>query len=226
MISQIQIKFSWQLVALLMAIEVLTIPFVALSNSFIINSKLNIVLMGFIVAFIALIIIIQVIKNKLKKYFSKKINMHIYKLQGAFYIGFLSGFLLMFMFYLQDFIASYTRNEYVISFVSTFISVGVSLLIYYVIQYLFNYGIKLVTEKVIFTVAIKLIDILILTILFSIYEIVAYKISGIWIPHQEHRFFWGLISGVGAGFFGSIPILIIARLSRYKFNLYLIDGKS
>ncbi len=221
MVKQVQICFGWQLIALLVAIEVLTIPFVALGNNFVGNSKVSIAIMGFIVAFFALIVITRLIRNLLKKTFSKLIGQDILHLKGIIYIGIIAGFLLMFMFYLQEIASNYTRNDYITSFSTTFISVGSSLLIYYTIEKIFHYGIKLKTSNNKYIIKIRLIDILILTLLFSIYEIIAYEVSGIWIPHRDYRFWWGLLSGVGAGFLGSLPVLLITSVTGYKFNLYI-----
>jgi hypothetical protein len=164
----------------------------------------------------------QLIVRPIRIYFSKLVGTEIVKIHGALYIGLISGFLLMFMFYLQELTYRFTNSDYIVGTVSAFFSVSVSLILYTVIEKLFNYGIKIKTvSNQTYLLAFPLKDILVITLLFSLYETIASPLSILWIPHFEHRFLWGIISGIASGVIGGLPITIISYVTGYKITINL-----
>jgi hypothetical protein len=218
----VKLSFNFKLVLFLILLEIFTIPFVAIANTLVLNNVLLIAVLGFVVAFFAIAAIIRIITQPLKMFISSQINQPVCKLTGVFYTSLLSGILLMLMFYIQTIIYLYTNNSYIIGTLSAFFSVGPTLLIYFIIEKYFKIGIKIITPTNNFLISIKFIDIVYLTLLFSLYETFASPLSIIWLTHTSDRFFWGILSGLAAGLGGSIPIVIICRLFKYKLPLYLI----
>ncbi len=223
--TNISLPVNWKIIVFMVILELLTIPFVAVGNDIVIAHQNYIVIMGFIVAFFALLVILKLIVHPIKLYFSRLINQQIIRIEGIFYICLLSGFLLMFMFYLQEVTYRFTRSDYIVGLVSAFFSVSVSLIIYAIVEKAFNYGIKIITRdkhKYILTFAPK--EILLITLLFSVYETIASPLSILWVPHLEHRFLWGIISAIAAGIVGSVAMVIICTLTGYKISIGLKDA--
>lgn len=218
----IKLSFNSKLILFLILLEIFTIPFVAIANNLVINNPLLISILGFVVAFFAIATIIKIITQPLKTFISKQINQPITKLTGIFYTSLLSGILLMLMFYIQTLIYQYTDNNYIIGALSAFFSVGPTLVIYFLIAKHLKIGIKIITPTTFFLISIKFIDIVYLTLLFSLYETFASPLSIIWLTHANDRFLWGILSGFAAGLGGSIPIVIICRILNYKLPLHLV----
>ena len=220
----IKLPINYKLIIFLVILEVLTIPIVSCTNTFILKNPVYLLGVGFIAGAFALLIIMKLITPPLQRYLSKLLNIQIIKISGILYIAILSGFLLMFMFYVQGLTYLFTQSDILVGTVSAFFSVGVSLIIYSIITKIFNYGIKIKTSnKEIFLLTILPKDIILITILFTIYETIASPLSIIWLPHMTDRFFWGLVSGVASGIFGGLPLVIISYLTGYKVTIKLIS---
>ncbi len=215
----LNIKFNWKIVAFLILIEIFTIPFVAISNTLTAQSQFDIAIMGFIIAFPALFIILKILLPRLHHSLSISLNLNIIKIHGVLYIGIISGVLLTFMFYLQELTYHFTNSDCIVGLVSAFFSVGISLIFYQLVQKYFNYGITLITAEQKFVLTLNTKDIIVLTLLFTLYETIASPISIIWLPHLEQRFWWGILSGILSGLGGGIPLAIISKLTGYQINV-------
>lgn len=213
------LQFNWTMVLCLVVIEVLTIPFVAISNTITVTNPLYMAIMGFIVAFCALILFVKMILPRLKKHLSKILQLDITKISGVLYIGLISGFLLMFMFNLQEITYMFTPSDTLVGLVSGFGSVGASLLIYRLLDQMLNYGVKIITPKQKFLLSFAWKDVIVLTLLFTLYELIACPVSLLWMSHYEHRFWWGILSGILSGVCGGIPPMLICKLTGYKISL-------
>ena len=217
----IKLPLDFKLIIFLVILEILTIPIVAITNSIVINNPIYLITMGFGAGAFALLLILKLIERPIKKFFSKALNLEIIKINGTSYIILLSGFLLMFMFFIQEIVTHFTNNDYILGLVSAFFSVGITLIIYQIISHVFNYGIKIKTSD---NQTLKLIinsrDIIIVTLLFTLYETIASPLSIIWLAHNN-RFLWGLISGLASGIGGGLPLVIISYLTGYKIKLEL-----
>ena len=219
---QISLAINWKIVIFLIILELLTVPFVAISNTIVLDNQNYIVIMGFVLAFFALLVIMKLIIAPIKRYFSSLIGEKICKISGVLYLCIISGFLLMFMFYLQEVTYRFTRSDYIVGTVSAFFSVSVSLIIYTLIEKTFNYGIKVITkDNKSYLMCFGIKDIIVITLLFSLYETIASPLSILWVPHYTQRFIWGCISAVAAGVGGSIPMVIICNLVGYKITIRL-----
>lgn len=222
---KIVIPFNWKIIVFLVMVEVCTIPFVAASNTFVVSSALYLSIMGFIVAFAALIFIMKAIEKPIRRYLSKLLGVEITKVTGILYLGLISGFLLMAMFYLQEITYNYTKSDEIVGAVSAFFSVGATLYIYKFVQEVLNYGIKIVTVNKKYIVIFPVKDIIALILLFTIYETIACPVSIIWLPHHEYRFLWGVLAGFLAGFSGGVPLVLICYLTKYKITFNLKEIK-
>lgn len=218
----IAIPFNWKIVVFLIIIEVVTIPFVAISNSLIIKNLLYMSLIGFSVAFVALICIFRGLSLIIKNYFTQLLCEPVIKINGLLYISLIAGFLLMFMFYLQSLTYHFTNSDCIVGLVSAFFSVSISLVIYHLGVHYFNYGIKLITNSNSYTIQIIIKDIVILTLLFSLYETIVSPMSLLWVPHHQHRFIWGIITGVVSGLSGGLPLLVLCYFTKYNITLKLV----
>ena len=213
------LNFNLTMVFCLVVIEVLTIPFVAISNTITITNPLYMAIMGFTVAFFALILFIKMILPRLRKHLSTVFKLNIVKISGVVYIGLISGFLLMFMFNLQEITYMFTPSDTLVGLVSGFGSVGASLLIYRILDQVFNYGVKIITPKQKLLLSFAWKDVIALTLLFTLYELIACPVSLLWMSHYEHRFLWGILSGILSGVSGGIPPMLICKLTGYKVTL-------
>ena len=218
----ISLPINWKVVIFLVILELLTVPFVAISNTIVLSNQNYIVIMGFVVAFFALLVIMKLIITPIKHYLSKLIGVEISRISGVLYLCLISGFLLMFMFYLQEVTYRFTRSDYIVGTVSAFFSVSISLIIYTIIEKYFNYGIKTISkDNKSYLLCFSSKDIIIITLLFSLYETIASPLSILWVPHYTQRFLWGCISAVAAGVGGSLPMVIICYLVGYKITIRL-----
>jgi hypothetical protein len=221
----IKLSLDFKLIIFLVILEILTIPIVAITNSIVVNNPIYLLMMGFGAGTFALFVILKLIENPIKKFFSKALNLEVIKVNGTIYIGLLSGFLLMFMFFIQEIVTHFTNNDYIVGLVSAFFSVGITLIIYRIVLHLFNYGIKIRTfDNQVLKLTITNRDIIIITLLFTLYETIASPLSIIWLPHINNRFSWGIISGVAAGIGGGLPLVIISYLTGYKIKLELYSS--
>ncbi len=179
-------------------------------------------LIGFTVAFLALICILRGLNPIIKNYFSKLMDEPVIKIKGLLCLSLIAGFLLMFMFYLQSLTYRFTNNDYIVGLVSAFFSVSISLIIYHLGVHYFNYGIKLITKTNSYTIQVVIKDIIILTLLFSLYETIVSPISLLWVSHYGHRFMWGIITGVVSGLSGGLPLLALCYFTKYNITLRLL----
>ncbi len=218
----IKLSLNFKLIIFLVILEVLTIPIVAITNSIVVNNPIYLLIIGFVAGALAILVILKLIETPIKRFFSKELNVEIIKVNGSLYIGLLSGFLLMFMFFTQEIVIHFTNNDYIVGLVSAFFSVGVTLIIYRIMLHLFNYGIKITTSNnQVLTLTVDYRDIIIITLLFTLYETIASPLSIIWLPHISHRLLWGILSGIVSGVSGGLPLILISHLTGYKIQLRL-----
>ena len=218
---QIKVPFTWELIVFLVVLEVLTIPFVAISNSIIKSNKTYIIIIGFGVAFMAIAIIMKLIIPMLKLYLFKLMGKPIAQINGVFYITWLSGMLLMLMFYIQIITYQFTDSDFIVGGVSAFFGVGAILLLYTIIQKIFDYGIIIKTTDTQQIIYLNIKDILVVTTLITLYETIISPVSIIWEHFPEQRFVWGIISGLLSGMIGGSVLGIICRITNYKITIEL-----
>ena len=213
---EIIFRFNYKLILLLTAIEVLTIPYVAIFHDYINNNIIDIAVIGFFIAFIVVFLILYIIIPYLKKILSNILKCEVISLSNILYICILAGLLLATMFISQLKIIIYTQNDYLIGFLSAFISILITLLLYILIVKIFNYGVVINTKNNSYIITITIMSSLKLTLLFSFYEALVSGPSIIWLNHQSHRFLWGIISGIYTAVVGGVPTLIICKLMNFK----------
>ena len=124
------LEFNYKFILLLILLETLTVPFVAIFHETIIKNILYLSSIGFFIAFIVIMLFNFLLISYLKSLLSRSINIQIISLSGCVYMCMLSGFLLVIMFLTQLIIIKFTYNNYIIGFLSAFSSVTITSSVY------------------------------------------------------------------------------------------------
>ncbi len=217
----VPILFGVKGIVFFILLESLTVPLVAISNSFVIQSIWYMAAMGFIVAFICVFFLVKVLKKLIIRHFLKLFGVELNSIKNLWYLGLISGILLMIMFFIQNILFSHGWHDATTGFISAFVSVGATLLIYQLMVFIFNFGITVSYADNEYVINFTLKDIFILSVFFGLYELIVCPITGLWIPYPEHRFSLGLISGIIGGGTGGILVYSLTHYLPLKAHFIL-----
>lgn len=226
--KNINIKLGWQAVVFFIILETITVPMVAMANNFARINFLYLAIMGFMVAMIALGILLKILEryfiHNSEKIFSVKVNV----VRNLWLIPFFAGILEMVMFLVQGELFNRGYRDYSAGFWSGFISVFVSLIIYKLLLDICSYSLKFInTSNKKFVLNISWWNIFLISLLFGLYEMVVCPITGWWIPYQGMmRFIMAIFSGAIGGFAGSLLILLLNQYIKvFNINVLLCELK-
>lgn len=217
----IPIKFGLRWVIFFVLLESSTVPLVAMSNSIAIQNIAYMSIMGFIVAFICVLVLVKLLRNLLIKHSASLLGFAADDIRGLWYISVVAGILLMIMFFVQDIIYAHGYGDYSAGFFSALLSVGISLLIYELVAKLTGFAIKVHSRGEIYQIRFQIRDILILALIFSIYEFFVCPITSIWVPRHEYRVLIAFASGIAGGAFGGVLLYFISRFIPFHARLTL-----
>ena len=207
----IPIKFGWRWVIFFIALETLTVPWVAYSNDIVISNVIYMCIMGFMVAFACVLLLLWLMKKLIIKYSEELFGIKITKVVGVWYIAILAGILEMIMFGVQDLLFSWHWDDYRVGFVSAFVSVGLTLWLYFLSVRYTKYHIKMIGEHCEFRAFFGLADIVKFAWIFGLYEFIVCPITGIWVPIHHYRVLVATISGLVGGASGGVLLMLISH---------------
>lgn len=222
--NQIPINFGLKFIIFLTLLELITVPGVAVANYFIGQSLLHVAIMGFLVAFCGIILIAILIKNWLISNSEKFFTVKLLAIKGFWYLGILSGTLLMIMFLVQTQLYKSGHNDYSAGFISGAISVGLTLIIYQGLAYYKIIAITLIdANQVKWSINFSLKNIVLLAILFGIFELIVCPITAFWISYSDvyARIIAASASGFVGGLLGSVALSMINKLLKIKLYVKL-----
>lgn len=222
-ILTIPIYFGPKWIIFFVLLETLTVPLVALSNDIAIKNILYMSIMGFIVAFVCVMVLVNGFKKTLIKHSASLLGIEIDQIFGLWYIGILAGILLMVMFFIQDILFGFHLNEFLTGYFSALVSVCFTLILYQLLIELFDFGITINHAGKIYQFNFAMSDIFLLGVYFGLYELIACPITGLWIPYPEHRLILGIISGIIAGGSGGLLLYLLSRFFPFHAKLTLIN---
>jgi hypothetical protein len=225
--QQIVLKFGPGAIGFFILLEAITVPLVAALNSIAIQNIAYMSIMGFIVAFGSVLLLLNLLKTLLLKQASRICGRDISKIGGLWYISGLAGILLMLMFFTQDLLYAYGSSDFVAGFFSALCSVFPTLLIYQVLSQTFNYGLTLTSGDKMWRLNFKLLDILVLTLLFSLYEFIVCPITSLWVGLNEYKVALAFLYGVLGGAAGGGTLYLISHFCplQIKLSLSLLPNK-
>ncbi len=221
------VVFNFRTILFFIALETLTVPLVAMSNKIATQAVIFMAIMGFLVAFIIVILLLRLLKNIVIKNSIKIVGMQLSDIRGTWYLAILAGVLEMIMFVVQDQLFAWHWSDSAVGFASAFISVGLTLVIYRLGVNYFKVAIVLLGDYDSYNLQFAWFDIFKLALLFGLYEALVCPITGWWIPYQDRqRLLMAIWSGiVGGGSGGLLLYLITHGISwmRPEFALCLRD---
>lgn len=218
----VPINFSAHVIIFFMLLEGITVPLVAISNNMIINNIVYSAYCGFIVAAICILFLFKVLKKFILKHSANIFGMNITHIDGIMLIGILAGILLMVMFIVQFILFSNGANDYITGFLSGLLSIFVTLCFYEVMARISFFTIKITdnnSNKYQIHFAFK--DIILLSIIFAIYELIVCPITGAWIPFTTWRVPVAILSGIIGGGIGGLFLYITTNYLKIKLRISL-----
>ena len=217
------IVFNLRIVLFFIALETLTVPLVAMSNKIATQAVIFMAIMGFVVAFIIVMVLLRMLKQVIINNSLRIFAVQLSAVHGVWYLGVLAGILEMIMFVVQDLLFARHWDDYRVGFASAFISVGLTLIIYQLGVRYFKLALVLVSATTKYTLQFAGQDIFKLALLFGIYELIVCPITGWWIPYQDtQRLMMAIFSGIVGGGSGGLLLYLITRFIpwfRPKFHL-------
>lgn len=216
--------FNFRIILFFIALETLTVPLVAMSNTFATQAIIFMAIMGFLVAFIVVILLLRLLKKVVINNSVKIIGVQLRNIHRVWYLAILAGILEMIMFVVQDQLFAWHWNDYQVGFISAFISVGLTLVIYrFGVKY-FKFAIVLSSDSCAHSLQFAWFDIFKLALLFGLYELIVCPITGWWIPYHDMQRLWmAIFSGIVGGGSGGLLLYLITHFIpslRPKFDLY------
>ena len=223
MIKQVAIAFNLRFMLLLLLIELITVPLVAMSNPILRANLLTTLILGFIIAALALIIILRLLRQYLiinaEALFGVKVTLII----NLWLVALIAGVLEMVMFAIQDVLFKLGANDFVVGFFSALGSVFCALVCYQLIIKFTKLAIIMQTPSDDYMIKFAWRDILYLSILFAMYELVVCPITGWWIPYSGwSRFGIAIVSAVVGAISGFMVMLFCLKLLKQKIYLQLV----
>ncbi len=222
--NEVNVNFSWTTILFFIGLETLTVPLVALSNNIVIHNIIFMAVMGFLVAFICILIILQIVKKIILASSIKVFGFQATKINGVWLIGVLAGILEMIMFIVQDIFFKFGWDDYRVGFISAFCSVGVTLIIYKLGVFFWNLAIKVSDENTTLILDVSVSNIIKLSVLFGFYEFIVCPITGWWIPYQDtQRLMMAIFSGIVGGGIGGLLVVALTRIfENYPVKFILV----
>ena len=216
--------FNFRIILFFIALETLTVPLVAMSNTIATQAIIFMAIMGFLVAFIIVMLLLRLLKNIVIKNSMQILGVQISSICGVWYLAVLAGILEMIMFVVQDQLFVWSWNDYETGFASAFISVGLTLMIYQLGVNYFKLGIILFGDSCNYILQFAWPDVFKLALLFGLYELIVCPITGWWIPYHDMQRLWmAILSGIVGGGSGGLLLYLITHfipILRPKFGLY------
>lgn len=216
--------FNFRIILFFIALETLTVPLVAMSNTIATKAIIFMAIMGFLVAFIIVMLLLRLLKKVVINNSVKIIGVQLRNIHRVWYLAILAGILEMIMFVVQDQLFAWHWNDYQVGFTSAFISVGLTLVIYrFGVRY-FKLGIILFGDSCNYILQFAWPDVFKLALLFGLYELIVCPITGWWIPYHDMQRLWmAILSGIVGGGSGGLLLYLITHFIpslRPKFGLY------
>lgn len=216
------IHFGKRVIIFFVFLEALTVPLVAISNGISTKNIIYSAIVGFVVAFICVLFLVRILKNLIIMHSENLFGIKISNIQGVFYIGLIAGILLMIMFAVQFSMFQRGYDDFSTGFVSAFISVIGSLILYNVMTKLSGIGITLTTpDATHYQIYFAMREIIYLSIIFGIYELIVCPITGAWLHFTTYRLPIAILSGALGGTCGGFFLYLISNLFKIKLNLHL-----
>lgn len=205
-----------------MLLEGLTVPLVAISNNIMTNNILFSATTGFIVALLCILFLFKILKKLILKHAKNIFAMDILDLNGIAIISIMAGVLLMVMFIVQFILYSYHANDFVAGFFSGLLSVFITLCCYELFAWINCFAIKITDiNSHVYQIHFKIRDIILLSFIFGLYELIVCPITGIWIPFTTWRVPVAILSGIIGGSIGGVFLYTTTNLLRIKLNIFL-----
>lgn len=212
--KKIKIKFGWQVIVFFTVLETITVPMVAMANNLAHESILYLAFFGFIIAMMALFMLLRFLENYFVKNSLKIFALDIVKVSNLWLIPIIAGVLEMVMFLVQSELFNRGYRDYSAGFWSAFISVGAALVIYKLLSNLLSCSLRFIdTNGKSYMMLVNWRNILLAALLFGLYEMIVCPVTGWWIPyHGVARFGMAVLSGIIGGFLGGVLIVMIHQL--------------
>lgn len=218
----VQINFSGKVIIFFIFLEGLTVPMVAWSNSFAANNIIYSAGVGFVVAAICILFLFKTLKKLIIKNSRKIFGIEITDFNGLIIIGLMAGVLLMVMFIVQFILFSHGANDYIAGFFSGTLSVFATLCIYELFSFITPLNIVIVgTDKINYQIHFKISDIVLLSLLFGIYELIVCPITGTWVPFTTWRIPVAILSGIIGGGFGGLFLFLATNWLKIRLFMNL-----
>lgn len=212
-IKVINIFRGYKVILFFILLESLTVPLVALFNTIALQNVLFMAIMGFGVALLAVFFLLKILNKWIINYVNLNVGVVASKVKHLWYLGVIGGVLEMVMFLVQNELFKRGHGDYSAGFWSALISVAVALLIYKFILMSCKFGVTFISTDSAYSLDIRGIDILRLSILMAIYEFIVCPITGWWIPYAGMmRILVALLSAIIGAFCGASLILLISKL--------------
>lgn len=225
--KNIKIKLSWQAILFFVILETITVPMVAMANNFAHKGIIYLAFFGFVIAMIALFILLRSLEHYFIKNSEKIFSLKIVKVNNLWLIPIIAGVLEMVMFLVQGELFGRGYRDYSAGFWSALISVFVSLVIYKLLLDIFACSLQFIANNgKSYMMKVSWWNILLASILFGLYEMIVCPITGWWIPYQGvARFGMAVLSGVVGGFLGAALLVAINQfIPSSRFEI-LCDDK-
>lgn len=208
----------------MLIVELLTIPFVAFFNTYTATNYTLMSILGITLGFISGVIIIYIIQRAIVKFISQHIAKPVSKLSNKLYIAILFALILGIMFFIQTQLVTF-EYESLGGGLSTGISIFITLNLNLLISKLFGNQLYVTNQEEKYFLTLDYFDICYISFLGFIYELCAYKVSGLWLLYNHHQFFYGIISAVLASFLGALAVICISKYLNYAPTFILFIQK-
>lgn len=218
----VQINFSGKVIIFFIFLEGLTVPMVAWSNSFAAHNIVYSASVGFVVAAICVLFLFKTLKKFIIKNSEKIFGIRIIDFKGLIIIGLMAGILLMVMFIVQFILFSNGANDYISGFFSGALSVFTTLCVYELFSFFKPLNIVITaTNETNYQIHFKMSDIVILSLLFGIYELIVCPITGAWVPFTTWRIPVAILSGIVGGGLGGLFLFLTTNWFKIKLFMNL-----
>lgn len=218
----IPINFTLKSIIFFTFLEGITVPLVAASNSIFATNIFLTAITGFIVAAFCIFILFKLLKKAIIKHAEHVFGMPIVDFKGLTAICLVAGILLMVMFVVQFILYSHGANDYSAGFFSGLVGVFAALFCYDVLSKIKFFNITITdTMNKSYSLHFKLGDMVLLSSLFGIYELIVCPITGAWIPFITWRIPVAILSGVIGGAIGGLFLYLSTNWIKIKIHLTL-----
>lgn len=222
--KDIAIQFNTKFLIILLLIELITVPLVAISNPLLTKNFWTTIFFGFVIAAFGLVLLLRIIRNYLISNAESLFGVLVRKITNLWLIVVIAGILEMVMFGIQDTLFSKHVNVYTVGFISALGSVFCSLVVYKLCASLFKISITLENDENKISINFSWLNVIYLSFLFGVYEFIVCPITGWWIPyHGFARFGIAVLSAFIGAICGFLLMLIVVKLIKRKVYFYLSE---